>query len=432
MDFVSFGKLDKASVMLIPGLGVSYEIFMPLVEILKQRYHVVVVQIDGFTIGKHTTFTSVDDQARQIIDYITAYHNGRIGCIYGLSLGGKILSRILERDEVIVRHAIMDAAPLLALPRWLVGPLRHLQAMNVWSCFHHSRFWSRLFRSHYFDVLLDECHKVYPYGGRRAVLDGYKSVYTSSLRSINGSDIHYWYGTKEAFVARPMVKHLQKLSSKVHVEVFSKMNHGELLIEHTGEVARRIVEIVDTPQITTRPACKEDALIIAQTIAMAIGDEEGLRNYCGENYISVLCDIARAEATQYSYQNAIVAERDGVVVGAVVGYDGARLEELRDGTFAIIEERTGRRQTIVDETSAGEYYLDSIAVMPEFRGLGVGRVLLKAFVEHAFALGAERVGLIVDKQNPNAERLYTSEGFRAVGERMFFTHEMRHLQKERR
>lgn len=198
-----FGKTGVPSIMLIPGLGVSYEIFTPLIKLLKERYNIIAVEIDGFTLNKHTSFTTIDDQAGQIIEYIKTKLSGRIECIYGLSLGGKILSRILERGEVIVEHAIMDAAPLLALPRWLVNPLRHLQAMNVWSCYHHHRFWRWVFGSHYFDVLLDECRKVYPYGGRRAVLDGYKSVYTSSLESIHSTDIHYWYGTKESFVARP-------------------------------------------------------------------------------------------------------------------------------------------------------------------------------------------------------------------------------------
>ncbi len=244
MDFVTRGNADGPLVMLIPGLGVSYEIFCPLIALLHDRYHIVAAQIDGFTLGKQTAFTSVDDQASQIIDYIRQNHNGHIDCIYGLSLGGKILSRILERNQIVVGHAIMDAAPLLALPRWLVGPLRHLQSWNVWSCYHWRGFWSRMFGSHYFDVLLDECRKTFPYGGRRAVLDGYKSVYTSSLRTINGNDIHYWHGTKESFVARPQVKHLQRLCPSVQVEIFPKMNHGQLLIDHPEQIAKRIIGIV--------------------------------------------------------------------------------------------------------------------------------------------------------------------------------------------
>ena len=244
MKFVSFHNAGKHTVMLIPGLGVSYEIFMPLIELLKVNYNIVAAQVDGFILGEYTSFTSIDDQAEQIIGYIKEQHNGSIECIYGLSLGGKIVSRILERNEVVVNHAIMDAAPLVALPRWLVNPLRYVQCANVWSCYHHRGFWSKVFRSHYFNVLLDECHKIYPWGGGRAVIDGYKSVYTNTLKSIHGCDIHYWHGTKEAFVAQTQVKHLLRLCSTAKVEIFPNMNHGQLLIDKPNEVAKRIDNIV--------------------------------------------------------------------------------------------------------------------------------------------------------------------------------------------
>lgn len=244
MEFRSFGKEDAPVVMLIPGLGVSYEIFEPLIELLKDRYRVVAVEVDGFILGRHTHFTSIDDQAAQLSNHIASQLGGRVECIYGLSLGGKILSRVLERGEVVVEHAILDAAPLLPLPRWLVGPLRHLQCLNVWTCYHWTGFWRWVFHSHYFDVLLDECRKIYPYGGGRAVLDGYKSVYTNKLCSVCDTDIHYWYGSQEAFVARAQARHLQRLHPALNIEIFPSKNHGQLLVDTPEEVARRIIALL--------------------------------------------------------------------------------------------------------------------------------------------------------------------------------------------
>jgi len=228
--------------LLLPGLGVSHEIFLPLIERLQDRFRIIAAGVDGFLIGKPSCFTSVDDQAAQVGRYVQNHLSGRLDVAYGLSLGGKILSRMMERNEIVIEHAIMDAAPLLPLPRWTVDPLRHYQALNVWTCYHWTGFWRRVFRSHYFDVLLDEVRKVYPSGGRQAVLDGYKSVYTSRLDAIYGEDIHYWYGTKEAFVAKPQVNHLLALCPSAHVEVFAGMNHGQLLIDHPDDVAKRINE----------------------------------------------------------------------------------------------------------------------------------------------------------------------------------------------
>lgn len=186
---------------------------------------------------------------------------------------------------------------------------------------------------------------------------------------------------------------------------------------------------MNTPDIIVRKAKPEDAAVVARAVAMAIGDEQALRAYCGDDYLAVLTAIAATDGTQYSWQGALIAEVDGSPAGAVVGYDGAQLNTLREGTFAVLREHIGRIPTIADETEAGEYYLDSVGVLPEFRGMGIGRALVSAFCEKAFAEGYDRVGLIVDYENPQAEWLYRSLGFERVGTRLFFGHRMWHLQR---
>ena len=183
-----------------------------------------------------------------------------------------------------------------------------------------------------------------------------------------------------------------------------------------------------TMTITIRPATASDAPIIASALAMALG-EASMRMYCGENYREVLKELARMEHTQYSYCNALVADVNGHPAGAIVGYDGARLHELRKPTLALIQERTGQRfEGVEDETSSGEYYLDSLGVLPEYRNHGIGRRLLTALRDKAFAEGHEKAGLLVDKENPDAERLYLSLGFQRVETRKLFGHQMWHLQ----
>ena len=241
MIFHTYGDKENPTLLLIPGLGVSYEIFLPLIDLLKGDFHIIAVGIDGFLLGQESRYTSVDDQAVQAIRYVQKNLNGHLDIAYGLSLGGKILSRIMERNEVVTDHAIMDAAPLLPLPKWSVDPLRYYQSFNVWTCYHWTGFWKFVFHSHYFDVLLDECKKVWPYGKGKSVRDGYKDVYTHKLETIHGADIHFWYGTKEAFVAKPQATHLCKIHPDTHVEVFPGMNHAQLLVDHPEEVAKKIL-----------------------------------------------------------------------------------------------------------------------------------------------------------------------------------------------
>lgn len=182
-------------------------------------------------------------------------------------------------------------------------------------------------------------------------------------------------------------------------------------------------------QIVIRQASGDDAQLIASAVVMAIGGDESVRRYCGDDYMTVLEELARMETSQYSWRNALVAEVDGAPAGAVIGYDGARLQELRSHTFDVIRMHIGTALPFIeDETGPGEFYLDSIAVLPAFRGCGIGGRLLAAMRDRALAEGHERVGLLVDFGNPDAERLYLSLGFRRMEERQFLGHDMWHLQ----
>ena len=179
---------------------------------------------------------------------------------------------------------------------------------------------------------------------------------------------------------------------------------------------------MDTRTITIRAAVADDAELIATAVCMAVGYDRKHPIY------PVFRELAEGEMTQYSYRNALVAEVDGVAAGALVGYDGARLKELREPIFPLLEKYLGEALQIEDECEAGEFYLDSLGVLPEFRGLGVGSQLLTAMRDRAFSEGHQRVGLIVDFDNPRAEQLYTSLGFQRVGEKRFLGHRMWHLQ----
>ena len=171
-----------------------------------------------------------------------------------------------------------------------------------------------------------------------------------------------------------------------------------------------------------RPATPADAESIALAVCMAVGYDATHALY------PVFLELARMEQSQYSYLNTLVAEVDGAVVGALVGYDGACLKELREPIFPLLKQHLGEVINIEDETEAGEFYLDSLGVVPEYRGHGIGRALIEAMRNRAFAEGYERVGLIVDVDNSSAERLYTSLGFRRVGNKRFLGHAMHHLQ----
>lgn len=181
-------------------------------------------------------------------------------------------------------------------------------------------------------------------------------------------------------------------------------------------------------------AQESDAPLIGQVIVTAIGDELA-EHLAGDKDVSdvvrMFSILAARIDSQYSYLNALKAlDADGAPMGFIVGYDGARLHELRKAFFEEFKNIIGIEISgpISDETGPEQFYLDSLAVFPKYRGRGVATALINAMSKRASALG-KPLGLLCDKTNTNARRLYKSLGFHQVGEAPFAGELMDHLQR---
>ncbi len=177
-------------------------------------------------------------------------------------------------------------------------------------------------------------------------------------------------------------------------------------------------------QLTIRKAVKEDALFMAERILWAIGIADAK-----DTDIKKLSNVCAMEDVLYSYENTLIAEVDGQPAGIMISYDGALYSALRIKTFSEVgSSMKCDLSTMADETTAGEYYLDSLAVSHEFRHRGIGRALLTAAIEQGKALGIEKATLLVSPKNTHALRLYSSLGFRTTRMVHAFDHNYLHME----
>ena len=184
--------------------------------------------------------------------------------------------------------------------------------------------------------------------------------------------------------------------------------------------------------IEIKAAKKDQSASIARLIMMAMTDDCCL-HFCGvgyglDDFYRMMTSLVEREDSQYSYKNTLVAMDDEKVVGVAVSYDGARLNELRQAFIEAAKEQIGKDHSgMDDETQAGELYLDSLAILSEYRRQGIARKLLRATKEKADQMGLPCLGLLVDKGNPASESLYASVGFRYVNDSNWGGHPMKHL-----
>ena len=167
------------------------------------------------------------------------------------------------------------------------------------------------------------------------------------------------------------------------------------------------IKQVITNKISIRKATLEDSPFVARCVLEAIG----FGNITDE-ILARQNAFSRREDVLYSWRHALMAEFEGETVGCIICYEGRRYPWLRSITFPIIKEMcgadfSGQR----DETGPGEYYLDSLYVVPKFRKCGIGSRLMLSGIENARNLRIPRVGLIVSTEKPDAQKLYKSIGF---------------------
>lgn len=167
-----------------------------------------------------------------------------------------------------------------------------------------------------------------------------------------------------------------------------------------------------------RPATKQDASELVCLIDCAgYGIPLGVWNGMLDDEASVL-EVGRKRAMReeggFSYRNAWIAERDGAVAGALVGY---RLNEEID--LSGIAEVPAAFQPLMElEAEApGSWYVNVLAVHAEYRGKGVGGALLDHADRLADTLGARSMSIIFESENHAAQRLYEAKGYEVTARR---------------
>lgn len=175
------------------------------------------------------------------------------------------------------------------------------------------------------------------------------------------------------------------------------------------------------PIVQLRDATLDDAPFIARVVLAGIDmlDMDAVLPDEQRAIFEHLIKICRMDDTLYSYLNTRIAEIDGNPVGALVAYDGAHYARMREKTFGLVQQTSGldlSRNAM--ETGPGEFYLDSMAVFSDFRGMSIGKMLMRDRVDFALINGFEKITLLVDKDKPRLQQYYESEGF-AFSEEMF-------------
>jgi ribosomal protein S18 acetylase RimI-like enzyme len=163
----------------------------------------------------------------------------------------------------------------------------------------------------------------------------------------------------------------------------------------------------------------EEGLVAARYVDIA--SEGFFKKMLGKSTYEILAHAYVKLNNEYSFENVMMIEHKGEIVGMVSGYTYAEKEGFTKHILSQFPE--GSKLKIILFSGVGrvlarflgprgekDYYLQSIAVSSQIRGKGLGQRLMKVSAEIAVAKGSKTLSLDVSSKNEKAIISYKKFG----------------------
>ena len=247
MIFREYGTDQKDTIILLHGGGLSWWNYREVAEILQEEYHIILPILDGHS-GSDRPFTTIEENAEEMIQFIDEKLSGSVLLIGGLSLGGQILLEMLSKRKDLCTYALVESAAVIPsrLTNMLIAPA-------FGSCYGliGNRGFSRLqfkslhikpelFEDYYRDTCQIKKHDMIAFLKANTAY-----ALKDSLRE-SSAMIHVYVGEKEN---REILRSAESICRMLPACKLTRMNglrHGEFSINHADRYANAIRQIVKT------------------------------------------------------------------------------------------------------------------------------------------------------------------------------------------
>ena len=245
MQYKVYGKQNRDVIILLHGGGLSWWNYREVAERLQNDFQIIIPILDGHA-GSDKNFTTIKDNADEIISFIDIHFGGSVLLIGGLSLGGQILLEMLSQRKNICRFAMVESAAVIpskliySLIKPVFGSCYELIRQKWFSKlqFRSLRMKSELFNDYYQDTCSITKQNMIAF------------LQESSMYSIKKSlgnwaaEIHLYVGEQESKRMLFSARKLRETLKKSYLHILPTMYHGAFSIDNTDLYVKELCAIV--------------------------------------------------------------------------------------------------------------------------------------------------------------------------------------------
>ena len=245
MKYREFGLGQKETILLLHGGGLSWWNYLEAAKLLQTDFHIILPILDGHA-GSDRPFTTIEENASEIISFIDAQFGTSVLMIGGLSLGGQILLEMLSQRRDLCSYALVESASVL--PSKLTNKLIAPAFGGSYGLIKNRGFAKMQFNALHINPTLFEDYYRDTCQIRKEDLISFMKATTSytlkdSLRSVS-SEVHVYYGSRETGLIKHSAEMLGKELPGCILHPLTGFYHGEFSLNHADAYADAVRQIV--------------------------------------------------------------------------------------------------------------------------------------------------------------------------------------------
>jgi len=245
LQYHEYGKENQDVIMLLHGGGLSWWNYQDVALKLQADYHVILPILDGHA-GSDRNFTTIRDNAIEIISFINQEFKGKVLMIGGVSLWAQILLEILSIRGDICRYVIIESA-LCEPSSFTQSTIKPVMdscyglIQKKWFAklqFKYLKIRQELFEDYYRDTCVIEKSDMIAFLQENAMYSLNESLKECS------ANIHIFVAEKENYAVIKSAEKIQEMIQGSSLEILPDLYHGEFSINCGSDYVKKILEII--------------------------------------------------------------------------------------------------------------------------------------------------------------------------------------------
>ena len=245
MKYREYGERSSKTILLLHGGGLSWWNYREAAELLQNEFRVILPVLDGHA-GSDRPFTTIEDNAEEILAFIDEHLGGSVSLLGGLSLGAQTALEIVSRRKDVCSCALIESAAVLPskLTNALIGPAFGMSYGLV----QHRSFAKLQFRSLrmkedlFEDDYRDTC--AIRKDDMIAFMKASTSYTLKGQAAETSAKLYVFAGEKETGEIRESAREIVRKIPSSELMTLNGLRHGEFPINHAAIYAEAVRQIL--------------------------------------------------------------------------------------------------------------------------------------------------------------------------------------------